>query len=164
MSLDALYQDVIMDHFRARHGSGLREPFQGESRQVNPTCGDEILLRVALDPGQGRIADVSYEASGCSISQASASVLHDQVRGASIDQAQAVEAAFLLLMHSRGEGLMHSRGEGPGDDPLLGDGIAFTGVSRYPARIKCALLAWMAFKDALQQAQVSTGSDGHPHQ
>lgn len=144
MRLDSLYQDVIMDHYRRRRGHGLREPFTAESCQVNPTCGDEIRLRVAVD-GQGRIADVSYEAAGCAISQASASVLHDAVCGLPQSEAMIIESAF--------HALMQSRGTDAGDPEVLGDAVAFAGVSRYPARVKCALLPWMALKDALHRSE-----------
>lgn len=144
MRLDSLYQDVIMDHYRRRCGHGLREPYSAESCQVNPTCGDEIRLRVTVD-GLGRILDVSYDATGCAISQAAASVLHEGVCGLPQAEAMQIEAAF--------HALMQSRGTDAGDPEVLGDAVAFAGVSRYPARVKCALLPWMAFKDALHRSE-----------
>jgi nitrogen fixation NifU-like protein len=141
MRLDELYQEIILDHYKRPHGRGLREPFDTEARHVNPTCGDEITLRVRLDDDGDRIADVSYESVGCSISQAAASVLHELVSGRSVSEALTVTDAFTDLMTGRS-------GEEP-DEEVLGDGIAFAGVARYPARVKCALLPWMALKDAV---------------
>ncbi|MFC4049549.1 Fe-S cluster assembly sulfur transfer protein SufU [Actinomadura syzygii] len=147
MQLEAMYQEVILDHYRNPHHKGLREPFEGEAHHVNPTCGDEVTLRVHLD-GEGQaatVADVSYDAMGCSISQASASVMSDLIIGKSVKEAMAVGDEFLTLMQSRGQDV-HP------DEDLLEDAIAFAGVSKYPARIKCALLAWMAWKDATARA------------
>jgi nitrogen fixation NifU-like protein len=142
MDLDALYQEIILDHYRDPHNAGLREPFEAEVHHVNPTCGDEITLRVHLDGD--RIEDVSYSSEGCSISQASASVLTDLVIGKKISEAEATHQAFLELMQSKGKA--------EPDEEVLEDAIAFVGVSKFPARIKCALLAWMALKDATTQA------------
>jgi nitrogen fixation NifU-like protein len=141
MKLDSMYQEIILDHYRNPHGKGLREG-DAEVHHVNPTCGDEITLRVRLDGST--VADVSYESQGCSISQASASVLNDLVVGKSVGDAQAVQEAFLALMQSRGQS--------EGDEEVLEDAVAFAGVSKYPARVKCALLSWMAWKDATAQA------------
>jgi nitrogen fixation NifU-like protein len=143
VDLDALYQEIILDHYRNPHHAGLREPFEAEVHHVNPTCGDEVTLRVHLD--DGLVSDVSYDAEGCSISQASASVLTDLVIGRSLDDAYAKHASFLALMQGKGKV--------EPDEDVLEDGIAFAGVAKFPARIKCALLSWMAFKDAALQAQ-----------
>ncbi|MBO2450001.1 SUF system NifU family Fe-S cluster assembly protein [Actinomadura barringtoniae] len=146
MQLEAMYQEVILDHYRNPHHKGLREPYEGEAHHVNPTCGDEVTLRVHLD-GEGQdatVADVSYDAMGCSISQASASVMTDLIIGKSVKEAMAVGDEFLALMQSRGQG--------EPDEDVLEDAVAFVGVSKYPARIKCALLAWMAWKDATARA------------
>ncbi|HVV75984.1 MAG TPA: SUF system NifU family Fe-S cluster assembly protein [Mycobacteriales bacterium] len=140
--LDSLYQEIILEHYRKPHHRGLREPFEAEVHHLNPTCGDEITLRVHLDGD--KVADVSYEGHGCSISQASASVMTDLVIGKSVDDALEVHEEFLRLMQSKGEG--------EPDEDVLEDAVAFAGVSRYPARIKCALLSWMAWKDATAQA------------
>jgi nitrogen fixation NifU-like protein len=147
MQLEAMYQEVILDHYRNPHHKGLREPYEGEAHHVNPTCGDEVTLRVHLE-GAGRdatVADVSYDAMGCSISQASASVMSDLIIGKSVKDAMAVGDEFLALMQSRGQDVQP-------DEDVLEDAIAFAGVSKYPARIKCALLAWMAWKDATARA------------
>ena len=138
-----LYQELILDHSKHPQHAGLREPFGAESHHVNTSCGDEITLRVSLSDDNATVADVSYDATGCSISQASTSVLFDQLEGASVDDALATVASF--------NAMMTSRGKDAGDEDVIGDGIAFAGVSKYPARVKCALLGWMAFKDALAQ-------------
>ncbi len=146
MRLESLYQEIILDHYRHPHHAGLREPFDAEVRHVNPVCGDEVTLRVVLKGSDAGpvVADVCYEALGCSISQASASVLADLLIGKPVREAMKVNDEFLALMQSQGEGRP--------DEDVLGDAVAFAGVSRYPARIKCALLSWMAWKDATAQA------------
>jgi nitrogen fixation NifU-like protein len=142
MQLDQLYQEIILDHYKHPQGRGLREPFAAQAHHVNPTCGDEITVRVNLD-GE-KISDISYDGSGCSISQASASVLHDLLTGRTLDEAFEVHAAFAELMSGKGQVVP--------DEDVLGDGVAFAGVAKYPARVKCALLSWMAFKDAAVRA------------
>ena len=145
MKMDSMYQEIILDHYKHPHGKGLRDG-DAEVHHVNPTCGDEITLRVRLDGGT--VADVSYESQGCSISQASASVLNDLVVGKTVGEAQQIQEAFLELMQSKGQA--------EGDEEVLEDAIAFAGVSKYPARVKCALLSWMAWKDATAQALADT--------
>jgi nitrogen fixation protein NifU and related proteins len=142
---ESLYQEIILDHYKNPLGRGLREPFDAEAHHVNPTCGDEITVRVSL--AGDKVAAVSYEGQGCSISQAAASVLHVLLTGDTVDHAFATEAAFVELMQGRGEVVP--------DEDVLGDGIAFAGVARYPARVKCALLSWMAFKDAVTRAMAA---------
>ncbi len=146
MQLESMYQEIILDHYRNSHHKGLREPFDAEVHHVNPVCGDEVTLRVTLKDvgGEPVVADVSYDTLGCSISQASASVMSDLVIGKPVSEAMRISQAFLELMQSRGE-------KEP-DEDVLEDAAAFAGVSRYPARIKCALLGWMAWKDATAQA------------
>jgi nitrogen fixation NifU-like protein len=141
---EELYQEIILDHYKHPHGKGLRAPYGGEAHHVNPTCGDEITLRVTADGSQ--LSDISYDGMGCSISQASASVLFELLQGKSAAEAGAVHEAFVTLMQGRGQV--------EPDEEVLGDGIAFAGVARYPARVKCALLPWMAFKDAAVRAGV----------
>jgi len=150
MQFDVLYQDIILDHYKKPHGRGLRDPFEGEAHHVNPTCGDEIDVRVHL--ADGVIADLSHEGMGCSISQASASVLYDVVTGKTVPDALARTDAFVAMVAGRGTV--------EPDEDLIEDGVAFAGVARYPARVKCALLAWMAFKDALVRAQTVTDNGG----
>jgi len=146
MQLESMYQEIILDHYRNPHHRGLREPFDAEVHHVNPVCGDEVTLRVLLKdaPGQPVVEDVSYESLGCSISQASASVLADLVIGKPVDEAMRINQTFLELMQSRGAT--------EPDEDVLEDAAAFAGVSKYPARIKCALLGWMAWKDATARA------------
>ena len=141
--LDALYQEIILDHYKNPHHKGLRDPYEAEVHHVNPTCGDEVTLRVHL--ADGLVADVSYDSVGCSISQASASVLTDLVIGKPVDEAMSIHESFLTLMQGRGNV--------EPDEDVLEDGIAFAGVAKFPARVKCALLSWMAFTDALHQAE-----------
>jgi len=143
-----MYQEVILDHYKHPHHRGLREPFGAEVSHVNPTCGDEVTLRVALSEDGEHVADVSYDGQGCSISQAATSVLTDLVIGENVGDALKTVAAF--------NEMISSRGNVAGDEDVLGDGIAFAGVAQYPARIKCALLGWMAFKDAVAQASEET--------
>ncbi len=151
MQLESMYQEIILDHYKKPHHKGLREPYDAEVHHVNPTCGDEITLRVQLagDPADPVVEDVSYDSEGCSISQASASVLTDLLIGRHVGQAVTTLQAFLELMQSKG------RLEP--DEDVLEDAVAFAGVSKYPARIKCALLAWMAWKDATAQAVADKG-------
>jgi nitrogen fixation protein NifU and related proteins len=151
MQLESMYQEIILDHYRRPMHAGLREPFDAEVHHVNPTCGDEVTLRVVLKDADGDpvVADVSYEALGCSISQASVSVLTDLLIGKPIGEAMDVHAEFVRLMQSRGET--------EPDEDVLGDAVAFEGVSKYPARIKCALLGWMAWKDAAARALAEHG-------
>ena len=146
MQLESMYQQIILDHYRNPHHKGLREPFDAEVHHVNPVCGDEVTLRVTLKDvgGEAVVEDVSYDSLGCSISQASASVMSDLVIGKPVDEAMTISQAFLELMQSKGEGKP--------DEDVLEDAVAFAGVSKYPARIKCALLGWMAWKDATGRA------------
>ncbi len=143
MSVEAMYQEIILDHYRERHHAGLREPYQAEVHHVNPSCGDELTLRVKVENDQ--IIDVSYDAVGCSISQASTSVMTDLVIGRDVGGALALHDEFLEMMQSRG------RIE-PNEDHLE-DAIAFAGVAKFPARIKCALLGWAGLRDALLRVQ-----------
>ncbi len=144
--MEDLYQEIILDHYRHPQGRGLREPFEAEVHHVNPTCGDEIDLRVHLEDVDGRttVADVSYAGQGCSISQASASVMYESLAGQTLDDA--------LLAVARFQEMVQSKGEIAGDEETMGDAVAFAGVAKYPARVKCALLPWMAWKDAVVRA------------
>jgi nitrogen fixation protein NifU and related proteins len=146
MQLESMYQEIILDHYRNPHHKGLRDPYDAEVYHVNPTCGDEVKLRVSLKDVDGEqvVEDVSYDSLGCSISQASASVMSDLVVGKPVGEAMKIGDAFLELMQSKGQA--------EPDEDLLEDAVAFAGVSKYPARIKCALLGWMAWKDATARA------------
>lgn len=142
--LDQLYQQLILEHSKFKHGYGALPQASGSSHQVNPTCGDEITLEVEIS--DGRLAKLGWVGSGCSISQASASVMYDLVAGEDLQTVEKLGEDFLALMRSKGQV----------DEALLDrleDGAAFTGVSLYPARIKCALLGWMALKDAVVVAR-----------
>ena len=149
MKLEQMYQEVILDHYRQPLHSGLREPFGAEVHHVNPTCGDELTLRLRLSEDHKTIEDVSYDAQGCSISQASTSMMADLIKGRPVAEAREVYEAFHTMISSRGQD--------EGDEDLLDDAVALAGVSRYPARVKCALLGWMAYKDALGQITDDTG-------
>lgn len=140
MSLDNLYQEIILEHYRHPQGKGISLENGVEVHHVNPSCGDEITLRVAI---MDEKVGVSYHNTGCSISQASASMMWELVHGKPATEVLALEAEFLALMQSKGQGT--------DEDESLSDAIAFVGVSQFPARVKCALLPWMALKDALLQ-------------
>lgn len=141
--LQNLYQQVILDHAREKHGYGLREDAAATSHQYNPTCGDEVTLGV--HPGaEGRVDAISWEGHGCSISTASASLLNDLVHDSEPAELRAAIAAFRELMHSKGAL--------DGDEEVLGDAVALAGVSKYITRIKCAMLPWVALEDALTKA------------
>jgi len=152
MQLESMYQEIILDHYRNPHHKGLQDPFDAEVYHVNPTCGDEVTLRVTLKDagGEAVVEDVSYDSLGCSISQASASVMSDLVIGKPVAEAMRIGDAFLELMQSKGQA--------EPDEDVLEDAVAFTGVSKYPARIKCALLGWMAWKDATARALAHAAS------
>ncbi|SDE63114.1 nitrogen fixation protein NifU [Blastococcus fimeti] len=145
MQLESMYQEIILDHYKNPHGRGLRDPFEAEVHHVNPTCGDEVTLRLHLE-GE-TIADVSYEGMGCSISQASISAMYDLVLGKSVHEALAAGEDFVTLMQAKGDLTVAEKLE-----DTLEDAVAFAGVSKYPARIKCALMSWMALKDASARA------------
>ena len=141
-----LYQELIIEHSKRPHGSGLREPFEAEVHHVNPTCGDEVTVRVHV-AGAGPDAvleDVSYDALGCSISVASASIMAQEITGHPLHDAARTYAAI--------RSMLTSKGNDQGDEDVIGDAVALSGVARYPARVKCALLGWMALEDALAQA------------
>ena len=146
-----LYQELILDHSKRPLHEGLREPFDAEAFGINPTCGDEVTLRVRLDPSSGKgmdavVADVSYDALGCAISVAATSILAQETIGHTVGEALGTYEAM--------RSMLTSKGTDPGDEDVIGDGVALSGVAKYPARVKCALLGWSAFKDALARAGV----------
>jgi nitrogen fixation protein NifU and related proteins len=147
MKVEELYQEIILDHYRTKHHSGLREPYEAEVHHVNPTCGDEVRLRVHLVGDT--VSDVSYESVGCSISQASTSVMTDLVIGRDVAYGMDLYEEFLTMIQGKGQI--------EPDEERLEDGIAFAGVAKFPARVKCALIGWSAFRDAVVRAQ-STSS------
>ena len=140
MELNALYQEVILDHYKRPHHKGLK-PGDVQVHHINPSCGDEITLSLKLS--NGAVSEVTWDGTGCSISQASVSIMSELLIGKSISEANEILENFVAMMQSKGQDL--------GDEALLEDGVALAGVSKYPARIKCALLGWMAYKDAVQQ-------------
>lgn len=140
MKLENMYQEIILDHYKHPHGKGLSETFDAEVHHVNPTCGDEITLRVKR--GDDGKFEVSYDNMGCSISQASASIMFDQINNLDFKDGEAAVDHLIAMLQRTVEP----------DEDVLGDGIALEGVAQYPARVKCALLAWMAWKDAAIQA------------
>jgi nitrogen fixation NifU-like protein len=143
MQLDSLYQEVILDHYKRPQHKGLASTYDAQVHHVNPSCGDEITLNVTLDAD--KVAAITWDGVGCSISQASVSILSDLLLGKSISEADLILNNFTELMQSKGTMV--------GDDAILEDAVAMAGVSKFPARIKCALLGWMAYKDAVVQAQ-----------
>jgi|UniRef100_UPI00404A08F4 nitrogen fixation protein NifU and related proteins len=143
MQLDSLYQEVILDHYKRPQHKGLAATYDAQVHHVNPSCGDEITLNISLDAD--KVAAITWDGVGCSISQASVSILSDLLLGKSITEADLVLNNFTELMQSKGTMV--------GDDAILEDAVAMAGVSKFPARIKCALLGWMAYKDAVVQAQ-----------
>jgi nitrogen fixation NifU-like protein len=148
MSLDQLYQQIILDHSKARHGSGLAGTAApagastGQSHQLNPVCGDEVTLRVAVE--DGKVAQISWDGEGCSISMASASVLSEMAEGLTVAELHEIIDSFREVLRSRGK--IHA------DPEILGDAAAFEGVARYAARVKCAMISWVAAEDAVNQA------------
>lgn len=142
--MEGMYQEVILDHYKNPKNAGLRDPFDAEVHHVNPSCGDEQTLRVKLSDDGRVVEDISYDADGCSISQASTSVMTEEIVGLPVAEAMEKLAEF--------EKMVTSRGQIEGDVELIGDGVAFGGVSKFPARVKCALLGWKAFQAATSDA------------
>ncbi|AZZ39128.1 Fe-S cluster assembly sulfur transfer protein SufU [Acidipropionibacterium jensenii] len=143
MNVEDMYQQIILDHYREKHHSGLRDGYAAEVTQVNPSCGDELMLRLHLDGDV--ITDVSYDAVGCSISQASTSVMTDLVIGGTVDHAQKLYRGFQAMMRSHGEETL--------DPDRYDDAVAFEGVAKLMARVKCAMLGWSALEEAMMEAQ-----------
>jgi nitrogen fixation protein NifU and related proteins len=151
MGLEDLYQEIILDHYRKPRHPGRLDDGHVQVRHYNPVCGDELTVGLRLD-GE-RVSAIAVDGRGCSISQASASVMSELVLDRTVPQALEVAEAFRRLMH----------GEGDADEELLGDGVAFAGVARYPVRVKCALLGWMAFKDVAARALAGQGGGETVH-
>ncbi|MFZ9701479.1 MAG: Fe-S cluster assembly sulfur transfer protein SufU [Candidatus Nanopelagicales bacterium] len=145
MQLSNMYQEVILDHYKSPRGKGLKDPFDGQAHHVNPTCGDEITVQVKLSSDRKNIESISYDGQGCSISQASASIMFEQVNKKSVEEFNQINDDFLKMMQGKGNY--------QGNEDLIGDGVSMIGVAQYPARVKCALLSWMAAKDAIIRAQ-----------
>ena len=149
MKVEDLYQEIILDHYRAKHHSGLRDPYEAEVHHVNPSCGDEVTLR--LHVADGVVSDVSYEGVGCSISQASTSVMTDLVIGQPSTRA-GLHDEFLTMMQSKGT-------YEPDEDSWRTRSRSSVWLE-FPARVKCALLGWSAFKDAALRASVQETTEG----
>ena len=141
MELDSLYQEVSLDHYRSPLNKGLYTQKDIQVHHNNPSCGDEVTLNLTMQ--NGIVKEITWDGVGCSISMASASVMSDLLSGKEYLQALKILDAFVDLMQSKGQS--------KGDEEMLEDGVAFAGISKFPARIKCALLGWMAFKDAATQ-------------
>lgn len=150
-ALDGLYQELILDHSRRPIGQGSLNAPEGSltasHHEFNPSCGDEIDLSIAVDPVTGKIDHLAWEGQGCSISMASASVLSQMVRDEKFTSAEAHERIAVFRE------MIHSRGESEPDEELLGDAVAFQGVSKFIMRIKCAMLAWVALEADLRQVE-----------
>lgn len=142
MELDSLYQEVILDHYRRPQNKSLAPNPIVQVQHVNTSCGDEITLNLHLTGD--RVESVTWDGIGCSISQASTSVMSELVKGKEISAALALLDEF--------QSMLQSKGADRGDEARLEDGVAFAGVAKFPARVKCALIGWMAFKDAVAQA------------
>jgi nitrogen fixation protein NifU and related proteins len=145
LPMESMYREIILDHYKHPQHRGLPEAFDAEVHHVNPTCGDEVTLRVRVQGGA--ITELGWEGEGCSISQASTSVMSGLVTGKPVENAMVLQQKFLDLMQSRGEAEITEE-----DEDQLEDAVAFEGVSKYPARVKCALLGWMAMKSAVAEA------------
>ncbi|MDD7465888.1 MAG: SUF system NifU family Fe-S cluster assembly protein [Actinomycetaceae bacterium] len=144
--LEQMYQAIILDAARERHGEGKLAAPDGESFQVNPTCGDQVTMQVKLSGDGQRLADIKWDGHGCSISQASISMMTDMLAGKSLEEMRELYEAFRTMMDSRGADLPEELAD------QLEDACAFQGVSKFPARIKCALLGWMALREAVDEA------------
>ena len=143
MELDSLYQEVILEHYKRPLHKSLKANPTIQVQHINTSCGDEITLNLHTDGAV--VQDITWDGIGCSISQASTSVVSDLVRGKSVGEAMATIDAF--------QAMIQSKGADTGNEDVLGDGVAFAGVAKFPARVKCALLGWMATKDAISQSQ-----------
>jgi len=146
--LDDLYQQLILDHYRNRRGRGRIERASASVHENNPVCGDECFLDILVE--DGRITEIRADGDGCSISQAAASMLTEAAAGRDLDDALELVEHFRLVMH----------GEAPPDEDLLGDAVALEGVARYPVRVKCALLSWLALREAIAQYRETTAMGG----
>ena len=144
--LDQMYQQIILVAARERHGEGPMDDAQGESFQVNPTCGDQATMRVKMSDDGKILEHIAWEGHGCSISQASLSIMHELVEGKSLTEFNDLFVKFREMMDGQGADISDE------DADALQDASAFVGVSKFPMRIKCALLGWMALRDATNQA------------
>jgi nitrogen fixation NifU-like protein len=149
MELDTLYQEVILDHYKHPLNKGLASTYGAQVHHVNPSCGDEITLNITAKDGV--LTAITWDGVGCSISQASVSIASDLLINKSFNEAELILNEFTELMQSKGTKT--------GNPDVLEDAVALAGVSKFPARIKCALLGWMAFKDAAVRINATTGGE-----
>jgi nitrogen fixation protein NifU and related proteins len=136
--LDDLYKEVILDHYRSPRNRNKLENAEIHLHRDNPLCGDEIDLYLDID--DGRVTAVGFEGRGCSISQASVSMMTEKLKGLTLKQAEELAGSFKAMM----------QGEGPENQEALGDLMALQGVQKYPVRIKCALLGWNTFIEGVK--------------
>ena len=146
--LDDLYKDIILDHYRRPRNHGLIPEPDLQSTGFNPFCGDQVVLTISLD-GDGRISETGFEGEGCSISQASASMLTTHLGGQTIEEAEALVQTFKGVM--QGDELTEE------EEDALGDIVALQGVREFPIRIKCALLGWTTLQDAIADYRKGQG-------
>jgi nitrogen fixation protein NifU and related proteins len=151
MELDNLYQEVILDHYKHPLNKGLSDSYDVQVHHINPSCGDEITLNLSVEGS--KIKSITWDGVGCSISQASVSIASDLLVDKDMDEADAITEQFIDLMHSKGTK--------EGDPEVLEDAVAMAGVSKFPARIKCALLGWMAYRDAADRIKQSGSAGDH---
>jgi nitrogen fixation protein NifU and related proteins len=152
LPMDSMYREIIIDHYKRPQHHGLPDDFDAEIHHVNPTCGDQVTLRIRI--ADGTVKDLGWVGEGCSISQASSSVMSELVVGRRVADALELHERFLRLMQSQGQADLTDE-----EADELGDAVAFEGVSKYPARVKCALLGWMAMKGAVAAAQEGAGDE-----
>lgn len=146
LSLEELYKEVILDHYRAPRNKGRLDPHDVALERNNPLCGDEIELFVKFEGDD--VQGIAFEGKGCSISQASASMMTEKIQGLPAKDAQLVAESIKRMM----------AGEEEGDAETLGDLISLKGVVKYPVRIKCALLGWNTLLEALDEGGKTTAS------
>ena len=151
MELDNLYQEVILDHYKHPLNKGLSDSYDVQVHHINPSCGDEITLNLSVEGS--KVKSITWDGVGCSISQAGVSIASDLLVDKDMDEADAITEQFIDLMHSKGTK--------EGDPEVLEDAVAMAGVSKFPARIKCALLGWMAYRDAADRIKQSGSAGDH---
>jgi len=146
--LNSLYQQLILEHYRSPRNKGEMADPQAEVHLRNPTCGDEIKLQLRVE--DDRVAEVRFTGQGCSISQASASMMTQILTGKSLAEARELAVRFTAMMHGDPDAAK---------DRAMGDLRALAGVSRFPVRVKCALLGFDAFQEAMKQLGDSSSED-----
>jgi nitrogen fixation protein NifU and related proteins len=140
LSLEELYKEVILDHYRAPRNKGQLDPHDVALERNNPLCGDEIEVFVKFD-GEN-VGEIAFEGKGCSISMASASMMTEKVQGLTVKDAGELAETIKKMM----------AGEEEGEPEVLGDLVSLKGVVKYPVRIKCALLGWNTLLEAFEES------------